>query len=69
MLCEKQQRKQSRSASHLSVELLRDSFYALQRQATPGIDGMRWEEYETGLEGSSWSVSGKTFETSLYSEG
>src|SRR6058998_3966701 len=35
---------------HLTVELLRDSFYALQRQASPGIDGMRWEEYETGLE-------------------
>src|SRR5437870_8218593 len=35
---------------HLTVELLRDSFYALQRQASPAIDGMRREEYETGLE-------------------
>jgi hypothetical protein len=34
---------------HLSVELLRDSFYALQRKASPGIDGVRWEEYEPGL--------------------
>src|SRR5882762_543763 len=35
---------------HLSVGLLRDSFYALKRQAAPGIDGMTWQEYETGLE-------------------
>ncbi len=35
---------------HLSVGLLRDSFYALQRQASPGIDGVTWQEYETGLE-------------------
>jgi RNA-directed DNA polymerase len=36
---------------HLTVALLRDSFYALKRKAAPGIDGMTWEEYETGLEG------------------
>src|SRR6202171_1791649 len=36
---------------HLSVDLLRDSFYALKRQAAPGVDGVRWEEYEAGLEG------------------
>src|ERR1035438_353973 len=36
---------------HLSVRVLRDSFYALKRQASPGIDGVTWEEYETGLEG------------------
>ena len=36
---------------HLSVGLLRDSFYALQRQAAPGVDGVRWKEYEDGLEG------------------
>jgi RNA-directed DNA polymerase len=36
---------------HLSVDLLRDSFYALQRRAAPGVDGVRWKEYEAGLEG------------------
>ena len=36
---------------HLTVELLRDSFYALKRKAAPGVDGLRWQEYETGLEG------------------
>ena len=36
---------------HLTVALLRDSFYALKRKAAPGVDGIRWQEYETGLEG------------------
>jgi hypothetical protein len=35
---------------HLNVDLLRDSFYALKRQASPGVDGVRWQEYESGLE-------------------
>jgi len=35
---------------HLTVNLLRDSFYALKRRAAPGVDGMTWREYETGLE-------------------
>jgi RNA-directed DNA polymerase len=36
---------------HLTRDLLRDSFYALKREAAPGVDGVRWEEYEDGLEG------------------
>ena len=47
------ERKQERFTAllhHLSVGLLRDSFYALQRKASPGVDGMRWQEYESGLE-------------------
>src|SRR5215468_10535460 len=46
-------RKQERFTAllhHLSVGLLRDSFYALRRLASPGVDGVTWEEYETGLE-------------------
>ena len=35
---------------HLSINLLRDSYYALKRQAAPGVDGVRWQEYETELE-------------------
>jgi RNA-directed DNA polymerase len=35
---------------HLNVDLLRDSFYALQRKASPGVDGITWQEYESGLE-------------------
>jgi RNA-directed DNA polymerase len=35
---------------HLTPELLRSSFYALKREAAAGVDGVRWKEYETGLE-------------------
>jgi len=35
---------------HVNSDLLRDSFYALQRRAAPGVDGMTWQEYEAGLE-------------------
>jgi RNA-directed DNA polymerase len=47
------ERKQERFTAllhHLSVGLLRDSFFALKRQAAPGVDGVTWQEYETGLE-------------------
>jgi len=46
-------RKQERFTAllhHLNVGLLRESFYALKRQASPGVDGVTWQEYETGLE-------------------
>ncbi len=36
--------------SHLSVDLLRDSFYELNRSATPGIDGVTWARYAVNLE-------------------
>ncbi|HWO33467.1 MAG TPA: hypothetical protein VNO32_32120, partial [Candidatus Acidoferrum sp.] len=35
---------------HLTVDLLRDSFYSLKRKAAPGVDGVTWQEYEVGLE-------------------
>ena len=35
---------------HLTVDLPRESFYALKREAAPGVDGVRWREYEGGLE-------------------
>src|SRR5262245_50291674 len=46
-------RKQERFTAllhHLNVGLLHESFYALKRQASPGVDGVTWQEYETGLE-------------------
>ena len=45
-------RKQERFTAllhHLTVELLRESYYALKRKAAPGVDGVRWGEYEDGL--------------------
>jgi RNA-directed DNA polymerase len=35
---------------HVTVELLRDSYYALKRDAVPGVDGVTWQEYEMGLD-------------------
>jgi RNA-directed DNA polymerase len=35
---------------HLTVELLRESFYSLKRKAAPGADGVTWQEYEPELE-------------------
>src|SRR5215468_232509 len=35
---------------HLTVDLLRGSFYSLKRKAAPGVDGVTWQEYESGLE-------------------
>jgi RNA-directed DNA polymerase len=37
---------------HVSVDLLRDAFLALRRQAAPGVDGVTWQDYEVGLEGN-----------------
>ena len=35
---------------HVTPALLRESFYALKRKAAPGVDGVTWQEYATGLE-------------------
>ena len=49
------QRKKERFTSllhHVSVDLLRLSFFALKKDAAPGVDGLAWRDYETGLEGN-----------------
>ena len=35
---------------HVSVDLLRAGFHSLKRRAAPGVDGVTWQEYESGLE-------------------
>ena len=35
---------------HVTVPLLLDSFYALKREAAPGVDGVTWKDYETDLD-------------------
>jgi group II intron reverse transcriptase/maturase len=35
---------------HVSIDLLRDSYHSLKKQAAPGVDGMTWEEYGKDLE-------------------
>ena len=46
-------RKKERFTSllhHVSVDLLRVSFHALKRDAAPGVDGLKWQDYEVDLE-------------------
>ena len=47
---EGKERKFTALLHHLTVTRLRESFYALKRKAAPGVDGVRWQEYEAGLE-------------------
>jgi hypothetical protein len=35
---------------HLNIDMLRLAFYELKRDAAPGVDGLRWEDYEADLE-------------------
>jgi RNA-directed DNA polymerase len=44
---------------HLTVDLLRESYYALKRNAAPGVDGLRWGEYEDGLEDRLQDLQGR----------
>jgi len=56
------ERKQERFTSllhHLTVDLRRDSYYALKRNAAPGVDGVRWSEYEDGLEDRLQDLGGR----------
>src|SRR6266545_1320221 len=47
------QRKKERFTAlfhYVDIELLRESFFWLQRKAAPGVDGVRWDDYERNLE-------------------
>jgi RNA-directed DNA polymerase len=47
------QRKKERFTAlfhHISVPMLRTAFYALKRDAAPGVDGLTWQDYEADLD-------------------
>src|SRR5229473_232850 len=47
------QRKKERFTAllhHVNPDTLRLAFYALKRKAAPGVDGVRWDDYEAELE-------------------
>src|SRR6202795_2883110 len=48
----KQRRREKFTAlfHHISVELLRLSFFALKKDAAPGVDGLTWQDYEADLD-------------------
>ena len=35
---------------HVDIDLLRQAYFWLKREAAPGLDGVTWEEYGQGLE-------------------
>jgi group II intron reverse transcriptase/maturase len=48
-----QQRKKEKFTAlfhHLSVDLLREAFFVLKRDAAPGMDGLTWQAYAADLE-------------------
>ena len=48
----KQRKKEKFTAllHHINIDLLREAFFALKRDAAPGADGVTWEDYEADLE-------------------
>jgi len=44
---------------HVTVELLRDSYHSLKKQAAPGVDGVTWEEYGQTLEARLGDLHGR----------
>src|SRR4051794_4372036 len=47
------QRKKERFTAllhHVTPNLLRTAFFALKRQAAPGVDGLTWQAYEADLD-------------------
>ena len=35
---------------HINTDLLREAFFALKRDAAPGVDGLTWRAYEADLD-------------------
>src|SRR5260370_19045139 len=56
---ENKEKKFTALLHHLTVDLLRESFYSLKRKAAPGVDGVTWQEYETGLEDRLFYLHGR----------
>jgi len=46
---------------HINIDLLREAFFALRRDAAPGIDGLTWQAYG--------SVSGTAVTPDVHTEG
>ena len=44
---------------HVSIDLLRESYYSLKKKAAPGVDGVTWEEYGRDLEARLAALHGR----------
>jgi RNA-directed DNA polymerase len=47
---ERKQEKFTALLHHLTIDLLRESFYSIKRSAAAGVDQMSWKEYAEGVE-------------------
>ena len=74
---ERKQEKFTALLHHVTVDLLRDSFYVLQRRAAPGVDGVTLARVRDRIGGSTCrsaqpgspeSVPGTTIKAGLHSE-
>jgi hypothetical protein len=63
---------------HINIDLLRMAFYALKRDASPGVDGLTWRTYEADRDrdltdlhsrGHSGSVPGTALAPDVHTEG
>jgi len=46
----KKKEKFTSLAHHISIAMLKEAFYALKRDAAPGVDGLTWDAYEADLD-------------------
>ncbi|HET6214818.1 MAG TPA: group II intron reverse transcriptase/maturase, partial [Micromonosporaceae bacterium] len=44
---------------HVSLGRLRAAYWAIRRQAAPGVDGVTWAEYGQGLEANLLNLHGR----------
>jgi len=44
---------------HVSIDLLRESYYSLKRKAAPGVDGVTWQGYGEDLEANIRDLHGR----------
>jgi group II intron reverse transcriptase/maturase len=44
---------------HVTIDLLRTSYFSLQRNAAPGVDGVTWEQYRADLEENLLDLHGR----------
>jgi RNA-directed DNA polymerase len=57
----KQRKKEKFTAllHHISIDLLRESFLALKRNASPGVDGLTWRTYQADLDRNLTDLHGR----------
>jgi group II intron reverse transcriptase/maturase len=51
---------------HVSIDLLRESYYSLKKKAAPGVDGMTWQEYGQDLEARLSDLHGRVHRGSYH---